>query len=50
MIMLRVGGGYQKLAEFILQNAPFLCLTLYQMMADGHCHMSQIIEALLHKH
>ena len=30
--MIRVGGGYSKLEEYIKQNGPFECIKIYKMM------------------
>ena len=30
--MIRVGGGYSKLEEYIKQNGPFECIKIYKLM------------------
>ena len=30
--MIRVGGGYAKLEEYIRQNGPFECIKIYKLM------------------
>ena len=55
-IMLRVGGGYSTLVDFIKQNGPFECIKIYkQMKGDltknrAPMHYTNAVEYYLKKH
>ena len=31
-VMIRVGGGFMTLEEYIKQNGPFECIKIYKLM------------------
>ena len=55
-IMLRVGGGFTTLVEYIHQNGPFECIKIYKLMKGdpskdkAPMHYLNAVEFYLKKH
>ena len=42
-LLLRVGGGYITLEEYITRNAPFECIKIYMLMKEKQFSFKQAV-------
>ena len=49
-ILIRVGGGYATLEEYLKQNGPFECIKIAKHMRDKECDFKTAVEFYLTKH
>ena len=49
-ILIRVGGGYATLEEYLKQNGPFECIKIAKHMRDKKCDFKTAVEFYLNKH
>jgi len=48
--MIRVGGGYATMEEYLRQNAPFECIKILKTMRDKKCTFKKAVSYYLEKH
>ena len=49
-LLIRVGGGYATLEEYLHQNGPFECIKIAKVMRDKGCDFKAAVEFYLNKH
>ena len=49
-LLIRVGGGYATLEEYLRQNGPFECIKIAKVMRDKECDFKAAVEFYLNKH
>ena len=49
-LMIRVGGGYATLEEYLHQNAPFECIKIAMVMKDKKYTFKEAVKYYLTKH
>ena len=49
-LVIRVGGGYATLEEYLKQNGPFECIKIAKHMRDKKCDFKTAVEFYLNKH
>ena len=49
-LMIRVGGGFATMTEYLHQNGPFECIKLTKVMRDQKCNFKDAVKFYLEKH
>merc|ERR1712110_258701 len=49
-LLIRVGGGYATLEEYLHQNGPFECIKIVKVMKEKSCDFKSAVEFYLNKH